>query len=253
MSGFWQQYQENVREYRRTWKRRLLRRVVAILLVILITPIAMLVRYVTGSNAAGAIVGVPLMVFAVFLWWWIEDRLYADADARYYAELDAREAQHTQQYSPPPGPMYAQPASNYAQPMPPTPPNYSAAVPATVIEDAQPAYIPVAQHTAYQPMAPAPKQPMMQPPPTAGGGRGALIAIAIVATVFLMCGGMAGAGALMISRAAQGQRTAFERADDRFAEMRQRHEDQMEQARQRHEEIRQRMERDRERMRRPGW
>ena len=240
MGLFWDEYRANVREYRRTWKRRLLRRLVALLLVVLITPIALLVRHLTGSNAAGAIVAVPLLLFAIFVWWWIEDRLYEDADARYFASLDAEEA---------------------ARHQPPMAHRHTAALPvesnapitAMLVDEVPTAYAPAKPPANVQPIYP-PKYPQPMPSAPHSGGSGWAVAAAIVVgCVLLMCGGVVGGGVLLIRGGSHAQRSARQDVQDRMDEVRRQHDEQMREIERRHQEMRERFERDRERMRRPGW
>jgi hypothetical protein len=245
---FWDEYRANVREYRRTWKRRLLRRLVALLLVVLITPIALLVRHLTGSNAAGAIVAVSLLLFAIFVWWWIEDRLYEDADARYFASLEAEEAARHQ---PPMAEPY--PAATMAQRHSAAfPVDSSAPIPAVLVDEVPSAYA-SARPTNVQPIYP-PKYPQPMPSAPHSGGSGWAVAAAIVVgCVLLMCGGVVGGGVLLIRGGSHAQRSARQDVQDRMDEVRRQHDEQMREIERRHQEMRERFERDRERMRRPGW
>jgi hypothetical protein len=227
VNWFLDEFRANVKEANRTWKRRLLRRFVAILLVVLITPVGLLVRHLTGSAAAGAVVAVPLLVLSIFVWWWIEDWMYEKADARYFASLEAM---------PPPTATHGE-APVYGRGVAPSPTDYLSTVPAVA----------PAKPTSYFP----PKPAIAEPARRSGGTGWAIFAIVVVGSVLLMCSGVVVGGALLVSRATQQPPQAF--AVDPLEDIRRRQQQQIDDFAQRNRDMHRQIERDRERMRRPGW
>jgi hypothetical protein len=223
MGWFADEFQANVREHRRTWKRRLLRRFVSVVLVVLITPVALLVRHVTGNNTAGAVVAVVLLAGAIGAWWWIESLMYDAADERYFAELERQQQLKT--------PLDA---SGYVQDAAPVSiqPQMGAAKPVTI--------------QAYA-AVPNPIAPSKQ----SSGAGWAIFAITVVGCVLLSCGGLVGGAAYLMFRAIPAKQPAF--GDDPFARMHEEHQQRMDEFARRHREMQEQMERDRERMRPPGW
>lgn len=75
--GFWQQYQENLREYQRQAPWRFLRILVAFVMALILAPCCMVVANVTGEPLAAmgvALVGVLVTLVIWKLMWWAFDR-----------------------------------------------------------------------------------------------------------------------------------------------------------------------------------